>query len=519
MNTLNMINIFRITAVSMASSFLQILYAQDNKPEDAKCKPNVLFVISDDQSYPFASAYGNNTCRTPNFDRIAKMGVLFTNAFVTSPGCAPSRASILTGRMPWANEQAGTHASLFPLKYKTFPVILQENGYHIGFTCKGWGPGEFIEAGWPHNPAGIEYSDRTLRPPYKGINQNNYSANFDDFIAARQEGQPFFFWFGAKEPHRSYEKDSYKKEGRQLSEAFVPSFLPDNDIVRGDILDYATEVEWYDRHLGKILDKLESMGELNNTLIIVTADNGMPFPMAKANCYDQGIHVPLAICWKNVIPGNRVSNDLVSMVDIAATILDATGTRFTGTMEMTGKSMMKLLKTGKQGITDTTYQAVFACRERHSSSRYNNMGYPMRMVRTSKFLYVRNLHPERWPAGDPQEYVASGVLGPMHGAYHDIDDGATIDMYRGNFDDPDIKLYFISATAKRGYEELFDIESDPGCMNNLAENESFSKVLGKMRLLLDKELVRTGDSRVTGSDPEIWETYKRYSEIRIFPEN
>lgn len=457
MNTINLINLSKVALIAMTASMPQYLHATEKRAENKSDKPNILLVVSDDQSYPYASAYGNNTCRTPNFDRIAKMGILFNNAFVTSPGCAPSRASILTGRMPWANEEAGTHASLFPKKFKTFPMMLQENGYHIGFTCKGWGPGEFKEAGWPHNPAGQEYSERTLKPPYKGINSNDYSGNFEDFIASRKEGQPFYFWFGAKEPHRSYEKDSYKKESRLLSEAYVPSFLPDNDVVRGDILDFATEVEWYDKQLGKILDKLESIGELDNTLIIITSDNGMPFPMAKANCYDQGIHVPLAICWNKVIPGNRVVNDMVSMVDIAPTILEATNTKFTGTMPMTGKSIIKLLKSDKQGIVNPLSNAVFACRERHSSARYNNMGYPMRMVRTTEYLYVRNLHPERWPAGDPQEYVAPGILGPSHGGYHDIDNGPTIEMYRKKFDDPLIKPYFIAATAKRDYEELYNL--------------------------------------------------------------
>ena len=113
-------------------------------------QPNILFVIADDQSYPYASAYGCKTVKTPAFDKVAKKGWLFSNAFVTSPGSSPSRASILTGKYPWQIEEAGTHFSDFPTKFICFPDILKNAGYKIGFTGKGWGPGS--SSGRPYNP-------------------------------------------------------------------------------------------------------------------------------------------------------------------------------------------------------------------------------------------------------------------------------------------------------------------------------------------------------------------------------
>ncbi len=509
-----------ITSLAAASVALPSLAQKGAaKPASAPRRPNILFVISDDQSYPYASAYGNSCARTPNFDRVARMGILFNNAYVTSPGSSPSRASILTGRYPWGIEQAGTHGSDFPRAYRSFPEMLQAAGYHIGFTGKGWGPGNWKNYKWPYNPAGPEYGERTLTPPYRGIWEDDYAGNFEDFMKARGKDQPFYFWFGCKEPHRIYEQDSWKREGRNLSEAIVPGDLPDVDLVRGDVLDYATEIEWFDKQLGKILRTLEDAGELGNTLIMITADNGMPFPRGKANCYDEGVHVPFAVAWPGVIPGGRVVDDLVSMVDVAPTVLDATGAPKLGEHPFSGKSMMPLFMSHRQGwVNSPEDQAVYSNRERHSSVRYDNWGYPVRMMRTERYVYIRNLHPERWPMGDPRAIVAmDGTLGPVNSAFHDIDVGPTVLYLKENWDKPEVKNYFELSMAKRPGEELFDIAKDPYCRYNIIDVPAVQADLARLRGMMDRKLRETEDSRVTGSDPEIWETYPRYSGNRYFP--
>lgn len=482
----------------------------------AVTKPNVLFVISDDQSYPYASAYGCKFVKTPAFDKVARSGVLFTNAYVTSPGSSPSRASILTGRYPWQIEEAGTHGSSFPRKYKVFAEVLEENGYAVGYTGKPWGPGDWENSGWKHNPVGHEFNQKKLKPPYTGLSNIDYSGNFEHFLTQKQTGQPFFFWVGTNEPHRAFEEGSWKKEGKDIVAAQVPGFMPGNQVIKEDLLDYAVEIEWFDQHLEKILQKLADIGELENTLVIVTSDNGMPFPRAKANCYDAGIHVPLAIAWGKKIPAGRVIESPVSTIDLAPTILEAAQLKFDGQFPMAGKSRLAMLqskKTAKPGDEE-----IFAGRERHSSSRFENRGYPQRAIRSGNFLYIRNYHPEYWPAGDPQVYHKNGTLSPMHQAYLDIDDGPSLSFYRNHHvEDAMLKPFFLAAMAKRPAEELFDLSNDPDCMVNLAESPAFTDVKKKLSIRLTAKLKETGDPR-EGANPEIWETYPRLKgEIRKFP--
>ena len=481
-------------------------------------RPNILFVISDDQSWPYASAYGTDWVKTPGFDRVAKKGILFNNAFVTSPGSSPSRASILTGRYPWQIEEAGTHGSSFPLKYKVFTQVLDENGYLTGFTGKPWAPGNWEISGWKQNPVGKEYNQKKLQPPYSGISKVDYSGNFELFLQQRKKGQPFFFWFGAHEPHRAFEEGSWRNETKNENSPEVPGFLPDISIVKQDLLDYAVEIEWYDKQLVKILDKLDETGELENTLIIITGDNGMPFPRAKANCYDAGLHVPLAICWGAKIRSGQKVDDLFSMVDLAPTILEAAGLKFDGAIPMTGISMLKPLLSDKFR-KQQNQQEIFAGRERHSSARYENRGYPQRIIRTDKYLYIKNYHPEFWPAGDPQVYLKDNTLGEMHQAYLDIDDSPTHRYFKNtNMKDPGFLSLFLAATAKRPAEELYDIVKDPACMENLAGKAGYETIRKQLSDRLVNRLKDTSDPRETGSNPEIWETYPRLEgEIRKFP--
>jgi uncharacterized sulfatase len=272
-------------------------------------RPNVLVAIADDQSFAHTSAAGFKAVRTPAFDRVAREGVLFRNGFAGSPGCSPSRAALLTGRHTWQIEEAGTHLCSFPKKYAVYPDLLEADGYAVGYTGKGWGPGNWKISGRTRNPAGPAFNQRKLTPPTSGISKVDYAGNFGEFLATRQKGQPFCFWYGATEPHLDYEKGSGLKAGKRLEDGVVPPFLPDTPEVRGEILDYCLEIEWFDTQLGKMLAMLEAAGELDNTLVIVTADNGMPFPRAKATCYEYGIHEPLAIRWPARASGGRAVDD------------------------------------------------------------------------------------------------------------------------------------------------------------------------------------------------------------------
>ncbi len=479
-------------------------------------RPNIFIAISDDQSFAHTSAAGYKAVQTPAFDRVAREGIFFRNAFAPSAGCSPTRAAFLTGRHTWQIEEAGTHASSFPSKYVVFPDLLEAAGYFVGFTGKGWGPGNFEISGRTRNPAGPAFQERKLTPPHKFISPNDYAGNFADFLAARPKDKPFYFWYGGSEPHRAYDPGVGLREGKKLADVEVPAFLPDTPEIRSDILDYCVEIEWFDRHLGLILAQLEAAGELDNTLVIVTSDNGMPFPRAKSNLYEYGFHMPLAIRWGAVAPGGRKVDDLIGFVDLSATILEAAGVDASRlAYPLSGRSILNVLRSTKSGQVDASRTAAYAARERHSASRYNNWTYPQRALRTPDYLYIRNFRPDRWPAGDPV-VLKDGKPAGMHSGYNDIDGSPALSFLIKNSTDPKIKPYLDYAVAKRPAEELFDIRKDPACLKNLAADPAFAGVRKKLAAQLEGYLRETGDSRVIDGG-EIWESYPRYSPIRSFP--
>ena len=485
------------------------------QPELMNSRPNILFAISDDQSYPHASAYGYEAIQTPAFDRVARDGILFHNAFTASPGCSPSRAAMLTGLNCWQIENAGTHGSSFPSKYTVYPDLLEEAGYFIGYTHKAWGPGDYEVSGRSRNPVGIPFNQYEMDSP-EGIADTDYAANFEYFLEKRPDDQPFFFWYGGSEPHRIYKDGIGAEHGMDASKVEVPSFLPDVEKVRNDILDYGYEIQWFDQHLGRMLDMLEEAGELDNTIIVVTSDNGMPFPRAKANVYEYGIHMPLAIRWGEKVKGGRVVDDLVSLKDFYATFLDLAGAEYPD-YPVESRSLVNILASDSEGVVDSSRTAVFSSRERHSSSRWANLGYPQRAMRTHDYLYIRNFRPERWPAGAPQKYKEDGTLEAMHMAYHDIDNAST-NFVITHRNDPEYEKYFHWAVDKRPAEELFNIKEDPGCINNLAGQAEYRETLRQLRSQMGAYLMATDDPRVTGNG-DIFETYERLrGPMREFPE-
>jgi N-sulfoglucosamine sulfohydrolase len=466
----------------------------------ASRRPNILLAISDDQSFPHTSASGCRFVRTPAFDRVAAAGGLFTGCVAAAPGCSPNRAAILTGRPIGTIREAGTHASLFPRDLVTYPALLADAGYHVGFTGKGWGPGNHVVTGWDDNPVGPRFDRRKLEPPRSGLSKNDYAANFRDFLAARRPGQPFCFWYGAIEPHRPYAAGSGRAAGKDPATVDVPPFLPDTPVVRSDLLDYAVEIEWFDRHLALMLDALAEAGELDDTLVVVTSDNGMPFPRAKANLYEAGIHMPLAVAWPARFSGGREIDALVSHCDLAPTFLEAAGVAVPPAI--LGRSLLDLVERGitAQPAADTAAprEFVIAGRERHTSARPDNVGYPSRALRTPTHLYIRNLRPERFPAGDEGD---------------DVDSGPTKSLMMDGRDDPAIAPSFALAFGLRPEHELFDVTSDPWCVRNLADDPAHRVLRDDLAARLEAELVRIGDPRA-GSGGDIFESYPRFSAIR-----
>ena len=484
--------------------------------QEIKARPNILFVIADDQSFPHASAYGKNVFQTPAFDQVAKRGILFSNAFVAAPQCSPSRAALLTGRNIWQLEEAGTHSSYFPKKFPVFTSLMERSGYTVGFTGKAWGPGNWQDAGWEQNPVGKAYNDlRFQEVPFKGINKMDYAANFEAFLREKPADAPFFFWFGAFEPHRIYEYGSGEKAGMKKSDLQLPAFLPENDSIINDVLDYALEISWVDQQLKKMINLLDTSGLLENTIIVVTADNGMAFPHAKANLHEYGIHVPLAICGPG-IKGNRKVDDLVSLIDLAPTFLELS--RSGNMVGVTGRSLLPVLQSEASGIVDTTRKYIVSGRERHTHARPDNLGYPARAIRTERYLYIRNFKPERWPVGDPPPVHQDpepdeAELGAVVLGYEDIDDSPTKRiMLKGENRWPHL---FEIAFQKRPDEQLYDIQSDPACLNDLSASADHTAILEDLRRTLANLLREEQDPRVTG-EGDLFDSYPRFARMRLF---
>lgn len=441
-------------------------------------RPNILFVISDDQSWPHAGAYGCSFVKTPAFDRVAEEGVLFHNVFAAAPQCSPNRASILTGRPIWSNREAGTHDSFFPADLITYTELLEKAGYHVGFSHKGWAPGNFTGCGRTHNPAGRRYGD------------------FEEFLANRNPGQPFCFWWGPAQPHRPYQTDSGLKSGKDPAAVQVPAYLPDDETVRKDFLDYAAEIEKYDSALARLLDLLQMTGEQNNTMLVVTGDNGMPFPRAKATLYENGVHVPLAIRWPSVCDAGRTVDDLISHIDLAPTFLEAANVQVPRTM--LGRSFLNVLRSHQSGKIDPARTAVFAGRERHTSARPDNVGYPSRAIRTDGFLYIHNFKPDRWPMGDHQD---------------DVDGSPTKSLLMKGRQNTELAKYYELSFAKRPQHELYDIAADPACVRNLAYQEKYTQTRDTLWQQLQRVLREQQDPRVLGYG-DIFESYPRFTAIR-----
>lgn len=446
----------------------------------AESRPNILLCIADDASWGHFSANGDRVCRTPAFDRVAREGVNFTRAFCSAPSCTPSRGALLTGQAFWRLEEGANLWSRWPNQFAVYPDLLAQAGYHVGFQGKGWGPGDFRFGGREHNPAGRNYRD------------------FATFLARVPPGRPFCFWFGSTDPHRPYERGAGVKSGKRVEDVAVPPFLADTPETRSDLLDYYVEIERFDRVVGEMLEQLERAGRLDNTLVVITSDNGFPFPRGKATCYDAGVRMPLAIRWPARVKGGRVIDDFVSLTDLAPTFLEAAGLQ--PRPEMTGRSLLPLLVSGASGRIEPGRDRVFFGRERHANCRAGNVGYPIRAIRTERFLYLRNYEPDRWPAGDPPLYGDVDI-------HTNIDGSPSKQALVEHGDDPARRRLFELAFGKRPAEELYDLAADPWQMRNVAADPAYAEAKARLRAELDRYLKETKDPRALGRGAEFDQFY------------
>ena len=487
--------LFCITTLSMISGCTSKI------PE----KPNILIAMGDDISFPHMSAYGCKWVKTPGFDMVARQGILFRNAYTPNAKSSPSRACLLTGRNSWQLEEAANHVPYFPPKYTSFIEVLGRNGYETGYTAKGWAPGIALDSlGNKRELTGRPFNAKRLLPPASGISDIDYAGNFESFLETRDPSKPFCFWYGSYEPHRRYEYASgINKGGKKLSDIDkVFSYWPDDDIVKTDMLDYAFEIEHFDNHLVKMVDILEEKGLLENTIVIVTSDNGMPFPRIKGQAYDPSNHVPLAIMWKTGIKKRgREVFDLISFIDFAPTLLEAAGINpsKSGMQPLEGRSFMNILTKGRKGLVDKSRDHLLIGKERHDVGRPDDIGYPIRGIVREGYLYLVNFKPNRWPAGNPE----TGYLNCDAGLVKTL----ILNLRRSGINDE----FWNKCFGFRGEEELYNIAADPECAVNLASSPGLNVLKQRLRAELMSELRKQNDPRILGNG-DLFDKYPYASE-------
>ena len=515
-----------------------------NSATAAPKRPNILFCFADDWGR-YASIYASvdkrpspsQVVKTPNIDRVAREGVLFKNAFVTAPSCTPCRSSLLSGQYFFRTGRAAIlQGAQWDSTIPSFPLMLNDSGYHIGETWKVWSPGTpndapFGAGKFAYESGGAAYnnfSENVTRMVSKGTPLaeakqkllREVNANFTAFLKDRKGDEPFCYWFGPTLVHRKWIKGSGKAlwdiEPSSL-EGKLPKFLPDVPEIREDFADYLGEIQGLDAGIGVLLDKLAEIGELDNTLVVISGDHGAPgFTHGKCNLYDFGVGVTLAARWPGG-KGGRVVDDFVNLMDLAPTFLEAGGVE--PPKVMTGRSLANVLRSDQSGQVDPARTWVVTGRERHvGMAREGNLPYPHRALRTSDFLYIRNFQPDRWPMGAPyqvtdtSEPAANDLENDTRVAFADMDASPTKAWLVAHRNEPQWKKYYDYAFAKRPGEELYDLRNDPDQITNVAGDSKYDSTRQEMSARLIEILKAANDPRVTGdggtfdrppfSDPE-----------------
>jgi len=419
--------------------------------------------MADDWSWPHAGALGDKTVKTPTFDRMVNEGVLFERAFVSSPSCTPSRMAIATGQWHWRLGEAQNLGGSLAKEVPTYADLLAKTGYHTGFSRKGASPSKHTYRGT--DPFGQRFKD------------------FEAFLSARKKDTPFCFWYGSGAPHRPYFLNSGKTSGLNTENLVLPPGLPDHSIVRNDLLDYYATVQVFDLEASTILDQLKKAGELENTLIVMSGDNGMPFPRAKATLYDTGTRVPLVVRWGKQIKGGRKVIDFVSLCDLAPTFLEAAG--IAPPKAMTGRSLFAQFKSQRSGHIKASRDHVLTGMSRHC------FPYPRKALRTDRYLYVQNKNPENWVTGrrkgPPQTFDFSRRHWPKgaEAFCFNVDPSPTKQYMLTHPDNPLVRSCWGQAFGPYPREELYDLKKDPGQLHNLVQAQKYSDALRALRSRMD----------------------------------
>ena len=457
----------------------------EQKAEETEARlPNFVILMSDNHNWEHLGCYGDPVLKTPTIDKLAAEGIRFNNAYCSAPSSSPARAAMLTGQDVWRLEEAANLWGDFPAHFEVLPELLAKAGYLVGHEGKGWGPGNWEASGRTENPAGKKY----------------YS--FEEFYNDKDRGQPFFYWWSSRDPHRPFKLGGWEDGNIDIDKIEVPAYLPDTDEVRKDIGDYYAEIENFDKDVASYIQLLQEMGELRNTIVLVCSDNGWQMPRGLGNLYDVGLRLPFIMSVPERYKGSRVIEDFVSLNDVAPTFLELAGAEIPEAMN--ARSFVNILESDKEGQVDETRDFIVAGRERHAFARMDGPGYGARSYRTKDYLYIRNSTPDAWPAGDRRLYGDVDA--------HMMQFPSPTKMYiLKNKDKEDVKKYFDLGFGKRPAEELYILSNDPYQMNNVANSAEYKDIKDELAEKLTNHLVKYEDPRETGA-PMKWLNAPYYAE-------
>ena len=444
--------------------------AQENEPPPS---PNLVLIIADDMGWNDAGAYGHPHIKTPHLDQLAREGMRFDNAFLTTSSCSPSRSSIITGRYPHNTDAEQLHWPL-PAAQVTFVEKLKEAGYYTAAAGK-WHLGDAVKDRFDlivgGDPAALPLYGETEK--MEGEDDGSGCAAWIPVLQQRPEDRPFFLWLAAIDPHRDY-KEGIIPEPHQPEDAVVPPYLPDTPEVREDLALYYDEISRMDSYIGQVMEELEKQGVAENTMVLFISDNGRPFPRAKTTLHDSGIKTPWIVRWPAQVEAGATSNQLVSSVDIATTMLGLAGVSAGSTFE--GKDFSPLLSDPTQQIREYVY----------AEAHWHDYEKLTRAVRSPHFKYIRNFLPE-YAKTPPADAVGSPTFQTMRQLR---DAGELTEAQRVVFNKPSPE------------EELYDTEADPFELKNLADDPDYTGQLEQLRQELISFQERTGDSLPSFRTPD-----------------
>jgi arylsulfatase A-like enzyme len=414
--------------------------------------PNFIIFIADDVSRDDLGCYGNTQVKTPNIDRLAAQGIRYNNMFLTASSSSPSRNSIITGRYPHNTGGAELHTE--PPDYMiSFPELLRQNRYYS------------VQAGKFHmGPYARRGFDRVN--DNGKLNGDGGEELWVKCLEDRPRDKPFLMWFAANDAHRIWGPNEFSGT-HEPGSLKPPFYLADGAATKQDLAKYYDEIFRWDKFIGLVYAELEKQGVAANTLIIIMADNGRPFPHNKTRVNDRGLRTPFIVHWPaGVGTTARVSEALLSSIDIAPSILELAGLEVPKIFQ--GRSFVKLLKNPESEFRNY----VFAEHNWHDYEAHE------RMVRTGEFMYILNSRP-RFSQLGATDITRSPSFAELDSLYK---------VGRLSREQADIFV------APRSAFELYNCIDDPYQFENLAGLKRYVKEQLKLSKTLSEWMKETGDN-------------------------